>query len=269
MLSPLQKRTIQAIVNVFETGRPAGDYTNVTVAEDDPGHLSYGRSQATLLSGNLAQLIRDYCAQPDALLASQLSPYLPRVEARDTNLDFDSGLHALLCRAGADPAMRRAQDALFDRAYWDPALHAAQALGIESPLGTGVIYDSFIHGAWNRLRDRTTALLGFVPALRLASARRGGPAPHSPPRRGEGGTPEKDEQKWVQQYIALRRDWLATHPNPLLRRAVYRMDTFSALAAAGNWDLALPLEAHGVRIRAENLEVPAAEGHGAPAARSP
>ncbi len=242
MLSPLQKRTIQAIVNVFETGRPTGDYGNVTVAPEDPGHLSYGRSQVSLSSGNLARLVREYCAEPGALHARELSAYLPRLDVRDISLDSDAALHSLLREAGADPAMRRTQAALFDHSYWDPALRAAQTVGIASALGIGVVYDSFIHGAWTRLRDTTAANLGLASGM---------PQIHS------AGV---DEAEWVGRYITLRRNWLATHPNPLLRRAVYRMETFAALVARGNWELALPIEAHGVRITEQVLEIPVTAG---------
>ena len=61
MLTSLQKKTVQAIVNIFETGRPYGDYGAVTVLKGDTGHLTYGRSQTTLGSGNLALLIHAYC----------------------------------------------------------------------------------------------------------------------------------------------------------------------------------------------------------------
>ncbi|ROR01523.1 hypothetical protein [Desulfosoma caldarium] len=44
MLSELQKKAAQAIVNVFETGRPQGDYGQVTYHPKDPGELTFGRS---------------------------------------------------------------------------------------------------------------------------------------------------------------------------------------------------------------------------------
>lgn len=229
MLTPLQKRTIQSIVNVFETGSPAGDYANITVAAGDPGHLTYGRSQTTLASGNLALLIKAYCDSPGAACAVELRGYLPRLDARDTTLDADPRLRSLLHEAAADEVMHRVQDTFFDRDYWDPAIRAAQRLSIETPLGAAVVYDSFIHGAWARLRDATLARLGSP------SATAGSPATNG-------------ERHWVREYITLRRDWLASHTNPLLRLAVYRMDTFLALADAGNWDLVLPLEAHGIAI---------------------
>ena len=234
MLTNLQKRTAQAIVNVFETGSPSGNYSNVTVAPGDPGHLTYGRSQTTLSSGNLALLIATYCEAPGATYSTDLRSSLPRLEARDSTLDFDARLHSLLRDGAADEVMRRVQDDFFDRAYWHPAVRAAESLAIETALGTAVVYDSLIHGAWARLRDSTLARLG-LPARAT-----------SPP--SDSGSTRVGERAWIGEYLTLRREWLANHPNPLLRRAVYRMDTFLALTGASNWDLALPLQAHGATI---------------------
>jgi len=102
MLSPLQKKAAQAIVNVFETGRPQGDYGKVTYHPKDPGELTYGRSQTTLASGNLYLLVRDYCAAPDAAFGPDLSIYLDRLANRDRSLNFDERLKGLLREAGQD-----------------------------------------------------------------------------------------------------------------------------------------------------------------------
>ena len=53
-LTKTQKRTAQAIVNIFETGRVHGDYGQVTLLAGDTGHLTYGRAQTTLASANLS-----------------------------------------------------------------------------------------------------------------------------------------------------------------------------------------------------------------------
>jgi chitosanase len=74
MLNQLQKRAAQAIVNIFETGRVLGDYSRVTLLPGDTGHLSYGRSQATLGSGNLFSLINAYCEAANAQFALALRP---------------------------------------------------------------------------------------------------------------------------------------------------------------------------------------------------
>lgn len=222
MLSDLQKQAAQAIVNIFETGKTLGDYGRVTLLSGDPGHLTYGRSQTTLGSGNLHLLIKAYCQAPSAACARELKPYLKRLADIDLALDRDMAFRALLTEAGGDPVMQDAQDAFFDRVYWIPASKTATALGFSSPLSMAVIYDSLIHGSWSAMRDRTVA--------RIGEAARAG------------------EKKWVPAYVAERRNWLATHSNALLRKTVYRMDAFNTLIKAGNWSLAIPMSVCGVSV---------------------
>lgn len=227
MLSELQKQAAQAIVNIFETGKTLGDYARVTLLSGDPGHLTYGRSQTTLGSGNLYLLIKAYCAAPNAACARSLTPYLQRLADIDIGLDRDTGFRALLTEAGGDPVMQDEQDAFFDRVYWTPATRTATALGLTTPLSTAVVYDSLIHGSWSAMRDRTVARHGDAKSI--------------------------GEKKWVTAYVAERRDWLASHSNTLLQRTVYRMDAFAALIAAGNWALGIPMNICGVAVDAAAL----------------
>lgn len=235
-LSALQKKAAQAIVNIFETGRVTGDYAQVTLLAGDTGGLTYGRSQTTLMSGNLGGLIQTYCAASGAAQAAALSPYLPRLAARDAALNTDAAFKGLLQAAGGDPAMQACQDSFFDQGYWNPALNAASGLGLDLGLSVAVVYDSFIHGNWKGMRDRTLAA-------------------HPMP-----GT---DQKAWAAAYVATRRDWLAGNANPLLQKCVCRMDSFNALIAAGAWDLPLPMTVHGVAITEAALS---GQGGAAPAA---
>jgi len=228
MLTETQKQTAQAIVNIFETGRTEGDYGRVTLLRNDPGHLTYGRSQTTLASGNLYLLIRAYCDSPGALYASDLRQFLSRLASCDLTLDDDPQIQALLKSAGGDPVMHKVQDQFFDRFYWSPAVQSASELGIVTALGTGVVYDSCIHGSWGRVRDMNTA-------------RNGTPALHG-------------EQKWIISYVEVRKDWLANNPNVLLRSCVYRMETFEELIGEAKWDLGLPLQIRGVTVDASALQ---------------
>lgn len=235
-LSDLQKKAAQAIVNIFETGRVTGDYAQVTLLAGDTGGLTYGRSQTTLMSGNLSGLIQDYCAASGAVQAAALSPYLPRLAARDAALNTDAVFKGLLHDAGGDPVMQACQDAFFDKGYWTPAVNAASGLGLDLGLAVAVVYDSFIHGNWKAMRDRT---LGGNPM------------------------PGTDQKAWAAAYVATRRDWLANNSNALLQKCVYRMDSFNALIAAGAWDLPLPMTVHGVTITEAALS---GQGGAAPAA---
>lgn len=222
MLSELQKKAAQAIVNVFETGRAQGEYGKVTLLSGDSGHLTYGRSQTTLASGNLFLLVKSYCEAEGAELSSELEGFLPKLADNDLSLDRDMRLRRLLREAGGDPVMQAVQDGFFDRVYWQPAAQAAASINIESGLGVGVVYDSHVHGSWRRMRDRTTQRFGSVADIGAES--------------------------WITRYIEVRRDWLANHSNTLLHKTVYRMDSLSHLIKDENWDLNLPFRVRGIVI---------------------
>jgi len=139
-ITSVQKRAAQAIVNIFETGRARGDYGRVTLLPDDPGHLTYGRSQTTLASGNLALLLHAYC-EAGGEFSNRLAPFLPAFDRRDLRLDANENVKALLRDAGGDPVMQQVQDDFFDRVYWQPAVRTAGSLGIGLPLGVSVVAD--------------------------------------------------------------------------------------------------------------------------------
>jgi len=229
-MNALQKAAAQAIVNVFETGRVRGDYARITLLEGDAGHLTYGRSQTTLASGNLFKLIADYVDAPGAAYAADFMPYLSRLETRALELDHDARFKQILRLAGDDPVMQHVQDRFFDRVYWVPALRAAQRLDLREALSIAVVYDSHIHGSWGRVRRLTFQAAGNVAAA--------------------GG-----ERTWISRYVSVRRDWLASRRSRLLRATVYRMDAFEKLIGEERWDLALPFEVRGVRVTLEKLRL--------------
>lgn len=227
MLTATQKKTAESIVNLFETGHVLGDYGMVTVIPGDTGHLTFGRSQTTLGSGNLAKLLQQYCAAAGAGFAGLLGRWLPRFDAADLALDGDDALHNVLRASADDPVMRDVQDAFFDENYWQPAMRAAAREGIVSPLGCAVVYDSFVHGAWKAMRDRCNAQHDSV-------ARTG-------------------EQPWIAGYVATRRAWLAGNARADLRPTVYRMDAFQRLIDQGYWNLELPLVVRNAEISPATL----------------
>jgi chitosanase len=222
MKTELKKRIAQAIVNIFETGKLSGEYGMVTLLPGDPGHLTYGRSQTTLASGNLYLLVKAYTENEEAELGGELAGYLTRLANRDTTLDQDARLRRLLQNAGDDSVMQDVQDAFFDRIYWAPSLAAADATGISTGLGVSVVYDSKIHGSWIRMRDRTIDRYG--------------------------GVEEIGEKKWVAKYVDTRKDWLANHSIKILNKTIYRMEAFQRLIDQEKWGLELPFTVRGIRI---------------------
>ena len=226
-LLPLQKSTAQAIVNIFETGSIRGNYADVTLMAGDTGELTYGRSQTTLASGNLYLLVNDYAARADGTYSSELAPYLGQLQTRDSALNHDSQFRLLLHEAGADPVMQEVQDIFFDRVYWAPAMRSADALGVQSPLGAAIVYDSTVHGSWAAMRDATRKKYGELAAI--------------------------GEKTWMARYLAVRRDWLANNSNALLHKTVYRMDALKGIVDASNWDLKLAMLVRGLQITEQAL----------------
>jgi chitosanase len=226
-MTDLQKRVAQAIVNVFETGAPCGDYASVTVIRGDAGHLSYGRSQASLASGNLYNLIRRYCETEGARFASALSPYFGRLRSCDVRLDADREFRGLLRDAASDPAMRTTQDEFFDSVFYLPAVKAAGEIGISTALGHTVVYDSFIQGGWTTVRRSVLRSRGNICAA-------------------------CPEEEWVAVYLDARRTWLASLPGAAAR-TLYRIDAMKGLMQAGKWELPLPLSVCGVLIDEASL----------------
>ena len=242
-LSDYQQQAAKAIVNIFETGRLKGDYGRVTVAANDPGHLSYGRSQTTLASGNLFLLIHQYCSTPNARLGTRLSPFLSRLRDRDLTLDTNSELKSILADAGLDLVMQKVQDQFFDAAYWQPANRLAAGLKLTSALGITTVYDSVIHGSFQRIKASTQA--SFLNAA----------AP--------------TEKEWISRYLALRHAWLANHTNLLLRKTVYRMTTLQDLTSQNRWELEAPLRIRGIAITQKSFDAGSTDSQGdAPAPAS-
>ena len=223
-LTATQTATIKAIVNLFETSQVLGDYGQVTVISGDTGHLTFGRSQTTLGSGNLHDLVRQYCDNIGARFRRRLADFLPRLKKKDIGLDTDPQLHNLLRATADDPVMRDVQDEFFDDRYFDPAMKTAGNIGISTPLGCAVVYDSLVHGSWDRIRERVK------------------------------GTPVTlGEQQWITAYVGKRRDWLAASTRADLRATVYRMDAISRLIELDQWGLELPLVVRGAEISAATL----------------
>lgn len=227
MLTPLQKRTAQAIVNIFETGSVLGDYGNVTIIRGDSGHLTFGRSQTTLATGNLYKLINRYCQNPGARFAEHLSIFLDRLKNRDSTLDHERHLHNILRATADDPVMRETQDQFFDEVYWERAAQSATETHVTTPLGVAVVYDSAVHGSWSRICDQVVRDKGSLDAI--------------------------GERAWITAYVEAREAWLANHANDVLHATIYRTQAFGRLIELGHWGLELPLVVRGLEISTVTL----------------
>ncbi|HEX2544164.1 MAG TPA: peptidoglycan-binding protein [Ramlibacter sp.] len=226
MLTATQAQAARAIVSVLDSGSVRGRYDQVALLAGDSGRLTFGRANATLGSGHLHLLVERYCATVGARFGARLRAWLPALAARSATAEHDLKLHNLLRASADDAVMRDVQDALLQETQWDPAARAAQRLGIRSPLGVAIVYDSWTQGCWSPLRDRATAA---------------------------GPLEKVGEHEWLRRYVRVRREWLATHPNPLQRGGVERMDALQRLIETEAWGLTLPLVVRGEEISLATL----------------
>lgn len=219
-----QKRVIIQVVNVAETGSVTGNYSQVTIVDDDPKHpgkeISYGRSQVTEW-GRLKDLLELYC-KSDGKFKYNFLQYLPQVGV--SSLARDKYFISLLKEAGKDSVMQKCQDELFEKNYFIPAKEWAESFGFVLPLSMLVIYDSYIQSGsiLNFLRKRFK---------------------ESPPSKGG------NEKIWTQHYLEARHDWLEHHSQRILQKSSYRTACYLAQINLGNWDLSSDICMNGHIIK--------------------
>jgi len=218
-----KKDLIQRIVNVFETGKPEGDYGAVSVLPDGGNgslQITYGRSQTTEQSGGLLKLLRMYI-EAGGRHADGCQAFVDVLADGGGILLRSARFQGTLRLMGSDPIMRDVQDEFFDKHYWNPAVRWFEKHDFVFPLSMLVVYDSYIHS-------------GGVPMYL---------------RRRFRVTPD-DEMEWVERYVETRHQWLKHHRKKILRNTIYRTKTFLNELARENWDLnRLPIVAHGIAVR--------------------
>ena len=205
------KTKIQKILNAIETGKPDGDYANISLYDDGPNHIkqiTYGKSQTTEW-GNLSKLIDLYILKKGKH-AEQFRPYQDKI-GRIT-LVHDQFLLTILKLAGSDPIMIEAQDEFFDEHYWQPAKEWFDEKKFTLPFSMLVIYDSFIQSG---------SMLKFLRNK----------FPETTPVNGG------DEKIWIQQYVKVRHDWLSNHSQQILVNSSYRTRNLLQGLKEENWML--------------------------------
>lgn len=223
-LTASQKRLIERVVNVFETGSVNGNYAAIAIFKDGPGNIeqiTYGRSQTTEY-GNLRELVQKYTGA-GGIYSKKLNPFVEKIgkSALTDNEDFKD----LLIKAGKeDPLMKKVQDTFFDERYYQPAIKWAADNDFILPLSALVIYDSFIHSG---------GILGVIRQM----------FPETIPKNGG------NEIEWTTAYVVSRHRWLANHPREPVRRTTYRTQCFINEIARGNWVLGMvPITANGTKV---------------------
>ncbi|MGD9563568.1 MAG: chitosanase [Pyrinomonadaceae bacterium] len=232
-----------AVVNIFETGRPFGEYSALAVLNDGAG-LSYGISQFTHRSGSLHSVVRQYLKSGGrvgrGILIENLITLRSTSASSIVSASQNGRLKNALRAAAVTHEMRAAQHEVAFERYLRPAIEACAGSGFVHPLSLAVIYDSINHGSWEMIRDRVRLDRLRVPAASF-------------------------EKRWITEYVKQRHAWLRGVPR--LRSTSYRTAFFLAQIIAGNWDLRLPVTVHGFSLSIRNFppdltgETASAAGH--------
>lgn len=218
-----------AIVNIFETSKPFGDFAACVVLNDGAG-VSYGINQFTHRSGSLLAVVNRYLQNGGrrgiavfeenlALLSTNSTIAIQTLAA---NEQFKKALRA----AAVSSEMKAAQEQIAFERYLQPAIGACEGSNFVLPLSLAVIYDSMTHGSWEKIRDR----------VKLRSG----------------------EKAWITDYVRQRDAWLKSIPR--LKVTSYRTKFFMQQIAVGQWYLELPLTVHGIKLTDKIFKV-SAVGH--------
>lgn len=211
------KTIVLAIVHIFETAKPFGDYGAVAVLSDGAG-FSVGINQFTHKSGSLAKVIMRFM-ELGGEIPDEISFALPdfksgrNIAVRSADRKLRNAIKSL----GTDELWRQAQREIAFEHYLKPALDACEGSKFKHPLSLAVIYDSINQGSFPKVRDRVSVS-------------------------------DTNEKAWIAEYCADRKAFLASSRKAIVRSTVYRPNFFLSLIANNNWDLKLPINVNGHRL---------------------
>ena len=170
-LTPAQRRVADQLVAIFENGTTEPRYDYVEDLVDGRGYTC-GKIGFTTSSTEVRDVMEAYGAcRP----ATPLAPYLPRLRALaatgDSAVTGLSGFPGAWAGAASDPSFRQVQDALADRFTYEPAVAVARGVGVRTPLGVAILFDTAVqHGVAEdpdglpSLVSRASAAAGGDPA---------------------------------------------------------------------------------------------------------
>lgn len=197
-----------------------GNFAACAVLDDGAG-ISYGISQFTHASGALLAVVKRYLDNGGkvgaAAMLSRMETLRDRSGAAVRRFAADGEFKAALIAAAATSEMRAAQVDTSEALYLEPAIEICGRYGFVLPLSLAVVYDSIVHGSFNRVAR--TVNVG-----------------------------KHDERTWIAAYVRRRDHWLQSYVR--LAKTRYRTRFFLGQIANGNWQLALPLSVNGVKLGA-------------------
>jgi hypothetical protein len=229
-----------AIVNIFETGKPFGEFAACVVLNDGAG-ISYGICQFTHRSGSLLAVVEKYLDSGGSVGRAVIEKALPQLSQSEPvvirSVAANEQLKKALRAAAVTREMREAQLHVAFTRYLQPAIDACNGSGFVLPLSLAVVFDSITHGSYEKIRDRVRVTASAVPS----------PAQGTPK-----GVTLTEEKAWITEYVRKRDAWLASIPR--LTSTRYRTRFFLNQIKLGRWELELPLNVNGFRLDQQHIE---------------
>ena len=220
-----RKHRAEQITSTFENSTTALQYAYAENLHDGRG-ITAGRAGFCSGTGDLLLVVSLYARLAPGNALARYLPALRAVDGTASTAGLAGFAGAWAHAARADHLLRRAQDRIEDRFYFDPAMRYAARYRVATALGQAVLWDTIIQHGDGGDPD------GIARILRETAA-------------AMGGRVNGDEPAWIMRFLALRRHHLLHAADPSTRAAwresVDRVNALASLARAGGWKLDPPL----------------------------
>jgi chitosanase len=217
-LDAQRKHRAAQLTSSFENATLELQYDYADNIGDGRG-ITAGRAGFTSATGDLLLLVQRYTeTEPDNVLAPYI-PALEEVEGTDSEDGLD-GFTDAWAEAAEDPEQRKLQDDLVDELYFTPAMAIAADVGVETPLGQAIVWDTMIqHGAGGENGTRA-----IIAETREAA--------------GDAG---QDESGWLDVFLDVRLRHLRDAYEDADESSESRVNALRSLVEAGDLALEPPL----------------------------
>jgi chitosanase len=216
-----RKRRAAQITSTFENSTTDIQYDYAENIGDGRG-ITAGRAGFTSGTSDLLLVVSRYT---DRRPGNPLARYLPALRAVDgtSSVDGLDGFPDAWAEAAEDPLQRKVQDEVVDELYFDPAMSMAAGVGVDTPLGQAIIWDTMIqHGAGG-----DTGTEAIIAETRDVAGR------------ADGG-----ESRWLEAFLDVRLDHLHQMYDEApdgYESSTSRIDALRSLVSAGKLTLDPPL----------------------------
>ena len=235
LADPARLRTAEAVTSSFENSSTELPYASAQDIGDGRG-ITAGRAGFTSGTHDLLLVVRRY-EESAGGEQTPLTGYVPALTAIDAAVTAGGdgsdttgleGFPAAWRQASqTDPRLNRAQDDVYRRLYFEPAMAQARRIGMTSALGQLVLLDSAVQHGTGTDPDGLATMIDETTEA-------------------HGSAEQPDRSGWLEEFLEVRRAHLLDPADAetaeVWRRSVPRVDTLETLLEEERFDLATPLD---------------------------